>query len=364
MDNEQYRKLNESYDRRLIYHVGQSCGFFVELNYMLDAMLYALAHGRQFQIYSEDANFGTGCGWTEYFLPFCTEVHESLHRQNNFHRPPTWRHILHCALTERRPQLIAWRMKLAMLTLAGHAKAYMAYGHHVMLGQDVPAQHEAHYHIAELGIDGDYYHAYSQLAQMIWHFQPHIIHLQSVAMQSLNMPPRYAGIHIRGGDKATEALLIDGCTMVERLATCDGDNIFVLTDDIRLLDDVRRNYPSLHFFSLCQPTDTGYNHQSFCHSDPHTKQAAITRLLLSVDILLRSHTFVGSITTGPSVFIMKVRHNDHTTKAIDCPTTLLPSALCQAIDIRSEISRQTMCCAQIDNMTSTPYRQYNKKSRR
>lgn len=41
MDNEQYRKLNESYDRRLIYHVGQSCGFFVELNYMLDAMLYA-----------------------------------------------------------------------------------------------------------------------------------------------------------------------------------------------------------------------------------------------------------------------------------------------------------------------------------
>lgn len=51
-------------------------------------------------------------------------------------------------------------------------------------------------------------------------------------------------------------------------------------------------------------------------------------------------------------------------KAIDCPTTLLPSALCQAIDIRSEISRQTMCCAQIDNMTSTPYRQYNKKSRR
>lgn len=114
------------------------------------------------------------------------------------------------------------------------------------------------------------------------------------------------------------------------------------TDDIRLLDDVRRNYPSLHFFSLCQPNDNGYNHQSFCHSDPHTKQAAITRLLLSVDILLRSHTFVGSITTGPSVFIMKVRHNDHTTKAIDCPTTLLPSALCQAIDIRSEISRQTM----------------------
>ncbi|MBQ4276686.1 MAG: hypothetical protein II750_01110 [Bacteroidaceae bacterium] len=196
--------------------------------------------------------------------------------------------------------------------------------------------------LAELNIDGDYYHAYSQLAQMIWHFQPHIIHRQSIAMQSLNMPPRYSGIQIRGGDKATEALLIDGCTMVERLATRDGDNIFVLTDDIRLLDDVRRNYPSLHFFSLCQPTDTGYNHQSFCHSDPNTKHAAITRLLLSVDILLRSHTFVGSITTGPSVFIMKVRHNDHTTKAIDCPTTLLPSALHQLIDIRSEISRQTM----------------------
>ena len=295
MDNEQYRKLNESYDRRLIYHVGQSCGFFVELNYMLDAMLYALAHGRQFQIYSEDANFGTGRGWTEYFLPFCTEVHESLHRRHNFHRPPTWRHILHCALNERRPHLIAWRMKLAMLTLAGHARAYRAYGRHVMLGQDVPAQHEAHYHVAELGIDGDYYHAYSQLAQMIWHFQPHIIHKKAVAMQSLNMPPRYAGIQIRGGDKATEALLIDGCTMVERLATCDGDNIFVLTDDIRLLDDVRRKYPSLHFFSLCQPTDTGYNHQSFCHSDPtyqasrHHPPAPLSRYSATQPHIRRQH---------------------------------------------------------------------------
>ena len=64
-----YRKVNDSFRRRLVYHVGVDCGFFVELNFMLNAMLYCLDHGLRFQLYSEDANFGTGTGWTEYFVP-------------------------------------------------------------------------------------------------------------------------------------------------------------------------------------------------------------------------------------------------------------------------------------------------------
>ena len=51
MDIKQYQNVNESFQRRLIYHVGNNCGFFVELNYMLNAMLYCLEHGLRFQIY-------------------------------------------------------------------------------------------------------------------------------------------------------------------------------------------------------------------------------------------------------------------------------------------------------------------------
>ncbi len=31
MDINEYRKINESFRRRLVYHVGKDCGFFVEL---------------------------------------------------------------------------------------------------------------------------------------------------------------------------------------------------------------------------------------------------------------------------------------------------------------------------------------------
>ena len=55
-----YQKVNKSFRRRLVYHVGKESGFFVELNYMINAMLYCLAKGYRFQLYSEDANFGTG----------------------------------------------------------------------------------------------------------------------------------------------------------------------------------------------------------------------------------------------------------------------------------------------------------------
>ena len=74
LDVASYRRVNESLCRRMVYHVGVDCGFFVEMNYMINAMLYCLAHNIRFQIYSDDANFGTGVGWTEYFLPFWIAV--------------------------------------------------------------------------------------------------------------------------------------------------------------------------------------------------------------------------------------------------------------------------------------------------
>ena len=57
----------------MVYHVGVDCGLFVEINYMVNAMLYCLARRIRFQLYSDDANFGTGIGWREYFLPFFTK---------------------------------------------------------------------------------------------------------------------------------------------------------------------------------------------------------------------------------------------------------------------------------------------------
>ena len=90
LDIGSYRRVNASFRKRMVYRIGVDCGFFVEMNYMVNAILYCLTHRIRFQLYSENANFGTGIGWTEYFLPFCEEVHEKFHKKYNFHRLPSW----------------------------------------------------------------------------------------------------------------------------------------------------------------------------------------------------------------------------------------------------------------------------------
>lgn len=352
MDITQYRKVNETFRKRLVYHVGKDSGFFVELNYMLHAMLYCLDHRLQFQIYSEDANFGTGKGWTEYFLPFCPEVHEAFHRRYNFHRLPSWKRIIKKTLRERSLRFVVWKLKSLLLTIIGRAKAFRAYGEYVLLGQDVATVPAQYYHVPELGIDGDYYQAYRMLAMMLWRLRPEIVEQEAAIRQSLHLPSCYAGIQIRGGDKDTETPLISGETIVQALLHPSSffhlpssfflhpSSIFVLTDDIRLLQAVEAQFPQLRFVSLCRPDDRGYHHQAFCQTDPQQKKEAIIRLLISVDILLGSHTFVGSITTGPSVFVMKVRADDPTVIAADCPKSQIKAALTLSIERRAAISQR------------------------
>lgn len=337
-----YQKVNESFRRRLIYHAGIDCGFFVELNYMVNAMLYCLAKGYRFELYSEDANFGTGIGWTEYFKPFCEEAHESFHHRYNLHRPPSWQRIFRNTIRARSLTFIFWKLKFLLKSLIGHWQAFRAYGDVVRLSQDVASEPDKYYHIPALGLNCSYTEAYAMLARMIWRPQPEVQPQMAEARLRLSLPSVYSGVQIRGGDKASEAHLISGWQIIQALHPQDGDCIFVLTDNYPQLEIVRNEYPQLHIVSLCQPQETGYYHQEFELLAPQERKESIIRLLVSVDILLHSHAFIGTITSGPSVFLMKVRADDPYVTAIDCPQDMLPDCLTLTIDARAHISQSFM----------------------
>ena len=74
----------------------------------------------------------------------------------------------------------------------------------------------------------------------------------------------------------------------------------------------------------------------------HEKKQSIIRLLVSMDILLHSNAFIGTITSGPSVFIMKVRADEASITAIDCPQAMFPDCLSLNIDDRATISHETI----------------------
>ena len=342
MDISCYRKANESFRRRLVCRIGIDSGFFVEMNYMVNAMLYCLAHRIQFQLYSDDANFGTGVGWREYFQPFCEEVHESFHQKYNFHRLPSWQHILKQCCSQKSIKPFVWKVKKSVMTLVGRLVALGVYKERVLFAQYVPRKTKQWYYIPELGIDADYTSAFAQVARMVWQLHPDIQRQKEIYQMKMSLPSVFSGVQIRGGDKITEAQLIDGKTIIQRLALHDGESLFVLTDDYRQFLKARADFPRLRLFTLCQEDEMGYYHQQFCQEESISKKNAIVRLIISVDLLLSSKAFVGSITTGPSVFIMKLRHHDSLVQAIDCSKSTLPSALQLPIYARSIISRRNL----------------------
>ena len=339
---EDYQKLNESFHKRLIYHVGIDCGFSVELNYMLNAMLYCVANGYRFQLYSEDANFGTGTGWTEYFRPFCVEVHESFHHQYNLHRPPQWRRIITNAIRTKSPSFFFWKLKFMLKSFMGHWLAYRAYGEYVWLSQDVASDPDKHYHIPALGLDCSYYEAYTIFAKMIWRAQPEVQQQIEDTRLRLQLPQDYSGVQIRGGDKAKEAQLITGRQIIQALHPEDGTCIFALADNYLQLKRVRSEFPKMRIVSLCLPMDQGYCHQTFSSSDPQEKKAAIIRLIVSIDLLLHARKFAGSISTGPSVFIMKQRCADPSVVAVDCAKDALEAVRTLPLNQRAAISAERL----------------------
>lgn len=341
LDIESYRRVNASFRRRMVYRIGVDCGFFVEMNYMVNAMLYCLAHRSRFQLYSEDANFGTGIGWTEYFLPFCEEVHEKFHQRYNFHRLPSWHNILRLCRKQKSMGAIAWKAKSGMKTLTGRLAALWTYGEPVFLSQDVSLEGVQRLCIPELGIDADYISAYSMVARMIWRFTPDMVRLEKFYKKNICLPSMYYGVQIRGGDKVTETQLIDGKCIINQLRIGNKNAcLFILTDDYKQFQEARKDFPELNILTLCQQGQEGYYHQHFCNEDALGKKDGISRLLISVDILLSSQAFAGSITTGPSVFVMKVRHRDLSVQAVDCPRKELATALRLSINERSTISTE------------------------
>lgn len=337
-----YRKINESFCRRMVCRIGIDCGFFVEMNYMINAMLYCLAHNIRFQLYSDDANFGTGIGWREYFMPFCEEVHESFHKKYNFHNPPSWRRIMKACRKQNSIGPIAWKLKSIHKTIIGHLIALGVYHEYVLFTQDVSAEPDLQYDIPELGIKCGYYEAYGSLARMIWRFQPDMLYQKIRYKDKLNLPSHYDGIHIRGGDKSMETELICGTRIMQVLNPNPGSCEFILTDDYRQFQELRANYPHIQFLTLCQPEERGYLHKAFTQKSPKSKKEAIIRLIISVDFLLNSRSFIGSITTGPSVFIMKQRMDDPFVQAVDCPKADMTSSLSLTIDARAAISKRNM----------------------
>jgi hypothetical protein len=125
----------------------------------------------------------------------------------------------------------------------------------------------------------------------------------------LNLPSRLIGFHIRAGDKATEAPLVDPAKYLEFASQLGWplDDVYVSTDDYRIVEALRKMRPDIRFHSLSDPGTQGYDHRTFISQNHQARFEYNVRFLAEIAILRRVDLFAGSYTTNPSVFLGMAR---------------------------------------------------------
>lgn len=282
---ETYKQLNESYKRKLIHHFGTGNGFYSELNSLLFSTLFCLQNKLRLELYSKDAVFTFGNGWTEYFKPFCPEF------KNDF----IGKRISRDYINNHRDKHICYLYKIYTRNdILNDIYWYCRSGWF----------EHSHFHIPELGIDGDIRHAMKVIIPIVYRFNDRYTSTIDKVIKDIKLPTEYISLHVRAGDKITERNLITPQTYLEKAKLhSDCQNIFVATDDYRIFEQLRENNPQYTFYTLTSSGEKGYDQDKFVLSSKEDIQHNLIEMFASIKIFLQSILMVGTYSSNPGMFV-------------------------------------------------------------
>lgn len=300
---EAYKKLNNSFEPVLIFHIGESAGFFSEYNCMIFSMLYCLQHRIQFKLYSKDANFGYEHGWTDFFEPFCEEESSRWHHWINMRPTGHWLPVLKM----KDFNLIKWKLKKSFSYLIAkvwtfcHPKRFLTQDlWYKALSKD---QLLCEYDIPELKIKGNIVHACEILVNITWSYRKDISDKLQAYIGNLHLLENYISCQIRAGDKYLEFNLLSVDVYIDYLKKYPNiKDVFILTDDYSILKQLKANYTQWNWYTLCETNEHGYIHSEFRQISKMKKKEQLIKFFASIEIIHSSDVFIGTITSNPSVF--------------------------------------------------------------
>ena len=113
-----------------------------------------------------------------------------------------------------------------------------------------------------------------------------------------------------------------------------------MTDDYRLFEQVQTLAPDIHWYTLCSPNEQGYVNSAFTQTTKELKQKQMARFLCSIQLLMDASVFIGSITTGPSLFLLKKFYPE--INPADCLLKDFPQASVLPIPGRGRVATEFM----------------------
>ena len=296
MTLQDYQRLNESFEKTLVFHLGSRAGFFSEYNTMIQAMIYCLRQRIRLELYSGDANFKLRRGWTDFFEPFCPEQTCPLHSVFNYRFP-------------RSGIKFALRKHLGGPVLRTLCQCdYLTYD----LWNDFRRQPaDEALAIPELNWQGTFRQLCREMVALTWRFAPAAAEAVEREGSRLALPKAYLGVHIRGGDKIKEYHGRPPSAYIEKLrGLSDVRDVLVMTDDYRIFDTLQSDWPDWRFYTLESPAQQGYQHRVNKGKTTAQKQHDYIRLFAGIERMAKADHFVGTFTSNIGVFLGMRMHPD------------------------------------------------------
>jgi hypothetical protein len=282
---DKYRRLNESYNKKLYFHLGVNAGFFSEFNNMLLSMLYCLDNGIQFILYSADANFRINRGWSDFFEPFCSETEDEFHHENNYR----W---FNATRSLQRPRLYFEKRRRGIDFLT----------HDLWRRYKSDFFARKRFFFPELGIEGGVLDATRVLHSIVWRYNDETRRKVESLKAAISLPESYLGIHIRSGDKVIEHQVFDAEPYVRKAASLSPlRSAFVLTDEYSVFARLCADFPDWSFRTNCLPEERGYFHEEYQKLSPEAKAELLVKLFAAMDILAGAEHFIGTFSSNPGM---------------------------------------------------------------
>lgn len=286
----EYRRINESFRKRLIFHVGFGGGLYSELDSMMEFMLFCYQHHIRFELYADDANFSKpdGNGWEELFEPFCPINHDPLNRKANY-RPTDY-------LSQIRPHRLwtkgyYYPRKLKKRTGAD----YLTQDVWCMCISDEFKKSEIKWPLFDM--DGTCETEFAKLSSVAICPKPEIRAKMDELIAGLHLPEHYISMQVRGGDKYLEYdELVEADAFIEKVEelNLDTKNIFVFTDDYGNVTYIKEKRPEWNIMTLTREDERGYYNSEFNKQDWEFRKANLIKLLAIIEVCVKADRHIGS----------------------------------------------------------------------
>lgn len=316
--NKKYNKINNSFKKKCIFRIGDSQGFFSEINNMIFAMIYCLQKKIKFILYSDNANFSPTNGWEEFFLPFCQEVHGKHHKYLNKRSEPK---------TTKKKRILHFVIRF-LKNISNTQYTYDIFDKFVY--KEFMPQKIA---INELGLFGNNtIEASQKIAEMLWRFNDKTKNEIDKRIAVLNLPEKYISVHIRGGDKFYKPEESNSDIYIEKIKSLtEIKDIYVYTDDYRYILEIQEKCPDWNIYTLCNEDEKGYMNASFNKLPWNKKKEGLLNLFASIEIIKESSLFIGITSSNPDLFLRLIMDKEKYHTIDEIPSFMMDEDLLKQV---------------------------------